>query len=157
MTDVDWDASSDETLGQRIRRFRADAGITPSQLADRAAVSKSYISSLESETEPERRPSADILYRLAQALGVAMSDLLGRPVLIEQRAERSEELLEFAREDRLPEADIDMLASIQFRGERPRTAARWRFIYEAIKGSERIDRSSVVAQPDASGPESGDT
>ena len=150
MTDVRWDGSSDETLGHRIRRFRSEASLTPSQLAERAEVSKSYISSIESETEPERRPSADILYRIAQALGVAMSDLLGKPVLIEQRAERSAELLEFAREDRLPEADIDMLASIQFRGERPRTAARWRFIYEAIKNSERIDRSPLRSPHDSS-------
>jgi transcriptional regulator with XRE-family HTH domain len=147
VTDIRSEESSDESLGQRIRRFRGDAGLTPSQLAERARVSKSYISSLESETELERRPSADILYRLAQALGVAMSDLLGRPVLIEQRAERSAELLEFARQDRLPEADIDMLASIQFRGERPRTAARWRFIYEAIKNSEGIDRSPLRSPP----------
>jgi len=132
---------SSETLGERIKRFRGDAGLTPSQLAERAAVSKSYISSIESETEPERRPSADILYRLAKALGVAMSDLLGKPVLIDQSAERPEELLEFAKEYRLPEADIRMLASIRFRGEPPRTVARWRFIYEAIKNSEGIDRS----------------
>jgi transcriptional regulator with XRE-family HTH domain len=141
VTDDLRDTPRDETLGQRIRRFRGDAGLTPSQLAERAAVSKSYVSSLESDTEPERRPSADVLYRLAQALGVAMSDLLGRPILVGPRPERTAELLEFAREDRLPEADIEMLASIQFRGERPRTTARWRFIYEAIKNSEGIDRS----------------
>jgi XRE family transcriptional regulator of biofilm formation len=141
MTDARRAGSADETLGERIKRFRGDAGLTPSQLAERAEVSKSYISSLESETEPERRPSADILYRLAKALGVAMSDLLGKPVLIDQPAERSAELLAFAKEYRLPEADINMLASIQFRGERPRTVARWRFIYEAIKNSEGIDRS----------------
>lgn len=70
-----------------------------------------------------------------------MSDLLGKPVLVDQTAERPPELLEFAQEYRLPEADIRMLASIQFRGEPPRTVARWRFIYEAIKNSEGIDRS----------------
>jgi transcriptional regulator with XRE-family HTH domain len=141
MTDAHRTGSPDENLGERIKRFRADARLTPSQLAERATVSKSYISSLESETEPERRPSADILYRLAKALGVAMSDLLGKPVLVDQEAERPAELLEFAKEYRLPEADINMLSSIQFRGERPRTVARWRFIYEAIKNSEGIDRS----------------
>ena len=35
-----------------------------------------------------------------------------------------------------------MLASIQFRGRRPETVERWRFIYQAIKGSEAIDRGS---------------
>jgi transcriptional regulator with XRE-family HTH domain len=131
-----------ETLGQRIRRFRADAGLTPSELAERASVSKSYISSLESDTEPERKPSAEILYKLARSLGVAMSDLLGKTPLLAPRNERTPELLDFAAEYRLPEADIDMLASIQFRGERPRTVDRWRFIYEAIKHSEGLDRPS---------------
>jgi transcriptional regulator with XRE-family HTH domain len=136
-------AAPEETLGQRIKRFRTDAGLTPTELAERASVSKSYISSLESETEPERRPSAEILYKLARALGVAMSDLLGKTPVLASHQERTDELLKFAQEYRLPEADVDMLASIQFRGDRPRTVERWRFIYEAIKNSERMDRSSA--------------
>jgi transcriptional regulator with XRE-family HTH domain len=130
-----------ETLGQRIRRYRQEAGLTPAQLAERAGVSKSYVSSLESESE-ERKPSAEIVYELAKALGVAMSDLLGRPILTIPRAHRTAELLEFATEYRLPEADIEMLASIEFRGERPRTVNRWRFIYDAIKASQSIDRGA---------------
>jgi transcriptional regulator with XRE-family HTH domain len=133
--------TADETLGQRLKRFRTDAGMSPTELSERAEVSKSYISSLESETEPERRPSAEILYKLARALGVAMSDLLGKTPALASRQERTPELLRFAREYRLPESDIEMLASIQFRGDQPRTVDRWRFIYEAIKNSERMDRS----------------
>jgi transcriptional regulator with XRE-family HTH domain len=142
VTDADAPRPSapEETLGQRIKRFRADAGLTPTELADQADVSKSYISSLESESEPERRPSAEILYKLARALGVAMSDLLGKTPVLASGQERTPELLEFAAAYRLPEADVDMLASIQFRGDRPRTVDRWRFIYEAIKNSERMDR-----------------
>ena len=142
MTDEPRIAIPEETLGQRIRRFRLDAGLTPTELADQAEVSKSYVSSLESETEPERRPSAEILYKLAQALGVAMSDLLGKTPGLTPGQERTPELLRFATDYRLPEADIDMLASIQFRGDRPRSVDRWRFIYEAIKNSERMDRPS---------------
>jgi transcriptional regulator with XRE-family HTH domain len=140
VTDEPRSATPEETLGQRIRRFRLDADLTPTDLADRAGVSKSYVSSLESETEPERRPSGEILYKLARALGVAMSDLLGKTPVLAPRQERTPELLQFAAHNRLPEADIDMLASIQFRGDRPRTVERWRFIYEAIRNSERMDR-----------------
>jgi hypothetical protein len=37
-----------------------------------------------------------------------------------------EGLREFAEEEGLPEADLQMLASIQVRGEQPRTKERWR-------------------------------
>lgn len=40
----------------------------------------------------------------------------------------------------LPEADIEMLAGIRFRGEEPRTPERWEFIYQAIKNSAPMDR-----------------
>lgn len=131
-----------ETLGTRIRRFREQIGLSASQLAERAGVSKSYISSLENDMDVERRPSAAILYELAKALGVAMSDLLGRPILTQPTNERDESLMEFARQYQIPEADIEMLASIQFRGDRPSTVARWLFIYQAIVGSALIDRDS---------------
>ena len=68
-----------------------------------------------------------------------MSDLLGRPIIIEPTRERPPSLLQFAKQAGLPEADIEMLAGIEFRGERPRTPERWAFIYEAIRNSERMD------------------
>ena len=34
-------------------------------------------------------------------------------------------LLEFAKERRLPRSDVEMLASIRFRGDPPRTSRRW--------------------------------
>ena len=128
-----------ETIGQRIRRFRTDRGLSASELAAAARVSKSYLSELESATGTAQRPSADILYRLAKALGVAMSDLLGRPVTIEPKRHRPPSLLKFARENNLPESDIEMLASIEFRGEQPKTPERWSFIYQAIRNSAAMD------------------
>lgn len=79
-------------------------------------------------------------YRLAKPLGVAMSDLLGRPILIPTQHKRPKCLVEFAKSRNLPQTDIEMLAGIEFRGERPRTPARWAFIYEAIRNSEAMDR-----------------
>lgn len=127
----------EETIGSRIRRYRADAGLTPTELAEKAQISKSYLSELEGGADG--RPSADTLYKIAGALGVAMSDLLGRPILIQPASERPPTLLAFAREAQLPEADVEMLASIRFRGEPPNTVARWRFIYEAIRNSRGMD------------------
>jgi len=69
-----------------------------------------------------------------------MSDLLGRPVIIEPTRKRPPSLLKYAKDAGLPEADIEMLAGIEFRGERPKTSDRWAFIYQAIRNSAPMDR-----------------
>lgn len=132
-----------ETIGQRIRRFREERGLTPSALADKADVAKSYLSALENDQGgmTHRRPSADTLYRLADALGVAMSDLLGKPIIIQKATPRPRSLLAFAKSRNLPDADVEMLAGIRFRGDEPQTPERWEFIYQAIKNSAPMDRT----------------
>lgn len=129
-----------QTIGDRVRHYREERGLTPGQLAEAAGVSRSYLSELESGRGSAQRPSADALYRLAKPLGVAMSDLLGRPILIAPQRERPASLAEFAKSRDLPEADIEMLAGIEFRGERPKSPERWAFIYEAIRNSAAMDR-----------------
>jgi transcriptional regulator with XRE-family HTH domain len=126
-------------LGTRIRRFRRERGLNLSQLAHKAGVSKGYLSALENDPEA-RRPSAETLYALANALGVTMADLMGRKILPAAATDVPDSLREFANEENLPEADVQMLASIQFRGEQPRTTERWRYIYTAIRTSVAIDR-----------------
>jgi transcriptional regulator with XRE-family HTH domain len=132
---------SAETVGQRIQRYRQDKGMTAAQLAATASLSKSYISELEhASDESGRGPSADVLYRIAQALGVAMSDLLGRPIITTRRTSRKPPgLIEFARVHHVPEADVEMLASIEFRGDPPQSPERWAFIYQAIRNSAAMD------------------
>lgn len=128
-----------ETVGERIRRFREDARLSPSELADLTSLSRSYLSELETGTA--QNPSADTLYRLARALGVAMSDVLGKPILLLDRTEEpTPSLVKFAKERNLPETDIHMLARIEFRGEKPRTTQRWAFIYDAIRNSSAMDK-----------------
>ena len=132
--------SSEETVGRRIKRFRDEAGLTASELAEKTRIAKSYLSALEnSDDDEKRRPGAETLYRIADVLGVAMSDLLGKPILARARSERPASLEAFASARGLPEADVEMLASIRFRGEEPKTAERWQFIYQAIKNSAPMD------------------
>lgn len=133
-------SESAQTIGERVKRFREERQLSPAELSEAASVSRSYLSELESGRGSAQRPSADTLYRLAKVLGVAMSDLLGRPVLLEATRERPASLLEFAKMRNLPESDIEMLAGIEFRGERPKTAERWAFIYEAIRNSTGMDK-----------------
>lgn len=126
------------SIGERIRRYRSDVGLNLSQLAAAAGVSKGYLWSLENEPM-DRRPSAETLYGIAKALGVTMSDLMGRKLLAGTLLEIPDSLTQFANADGLPEADVHMLASISFRGEQPQTPERWRYIYQAIRGSASID------------------
>ncbi len=128
-------------IGDQIRRFREERGLNPSQLAAEAGVSKGYLWSLENDQDT-RRPSAETLYAIAKALGVTMSDLMGRKLLPAATPHVPDSLREFADDEGIPEADLRMLASIQFRGEQPRTKERWRYIYTAITTSRSIDSAA---------------
>jgi transcriptional regulator with XRE-family HTH domain len=108
-----------------------------SDLATSAGVSKSHLSVIENGTGA--RPGAAILHKLAVALGVTLADLLGREIRASASSEVPPSLLEFAHARGLPQADVDMLASIVFRGEQPRTAERWAYIYTAISTSGSLD------------------
>lgn len=127
-------------VGRRIRKYREQRGLTLSGLAERADISKSYLWSLENE-DTHARPSGESLYAIAEALGVTMSDLLGRKLLTTRpTGSISKSLREFAEENDVPESDLHMLATIRFRGEVPKTKERWKYIYDAIRSSELFDR-----------------
>lgn len=131
-----------DDVGAQIRRFRKERDLNLSELAAQAGVAKSYLSALESdEGDTQRRPSAETLYRLANALGVAVSDLLGRSVEQTDVSQIPQSLREFAAASRIPRADVDMLASIRFRGDQPESMERWEYIYRAIKLSKPMDES----------------
>jgi transcriptional regulator with XRE-family HTH domain len=127
----------DGAIGGRIRAFRKDRGMTLTDLATTAGVSKSHLSALENGSGA--RPGAAILHKIAVALGVTLADLIGREVRPQAPTQVPASLLEFAKAQDLPQADIDMLASIAFRGEQPRTPERWAYIYTAIKTSASLD------------------
>jgi transcriptional regulator with XRE-family HTH domain len=133
---------ADLSVGNRIRRYRQDRSLTLSRLAEQSGVSKGYLSTLENDSDA-RRPSAETLYAIAKALGVTMSDLLGRKLLAAANTEVPTSLREFADEEDLPEADVRMLSAIQFRGDPPRTKERWKYIYTAIRTSEAIDGDAL--------------
>ena len=121
-------------LGDRIRQRRDDTGLSAAELARRAGISKGYLSEIESGNTV--RPSADVLDRLATALGTTIADLLDREIPA-AAVTIPPSLQEFAESRRLPDEDIHMLAQIRFRGEQPSTADDWWLLYEAIKRSMR--------------------
>lgn len=56
-----------------LKKFRREAGLTQVQLSERVGVSPSFIGMLESG---RKKPSLNMLFRLADALGIRASDLL---------------------------------------------------------------------------------
>jgi transcriptional regulator with XRE-family HTH domain len=128
-------------LGQRIRAGRVANDLSLGDLARATGISKSYLSALESRPN-HSKPSAETLYEIAKALGTTMSELMGRRLLTERPTDIPPALKRYAKAHDLPEADILMLAGIEFRGERPRTPERWDYIYRSIKMSEEMDRES---------------
>lgn len=121
-------------LGDRVKQRREEKGITPAELARRASIAKSYLSEIESNNAT--RPSGSILYRLAEALGTTIADLLEKEVRPAAR-DIPDSLKKFADEEGIPQEDLEMLAQIRFRGEQPSTPDDWRYLYESIKRSIR--------------------
>lgn len=124
------------SLGDRLRQRREEKGINGVDLSRRANISKGFLSEIESGRAP--RPSADVLFRLATALGTTVADLLEKEV---QRPALTippslKQFLDEAKEP-IPQEDIEMLAGIHFRGNQPATADDWRFLYESIRRSIR--------------------
>jgi transcriptional regulator with XRE-family HTH domain len=113
--------------------------MSAAQLADKARISRSYLSELENGKGAHKRPSAQVLYRIGKALGISMSELMGRPFITGSTQKRSASLERFAASHRIPDSDVEMLASIRFRGDPPQTEERWEFIYNAIKASVSMD------------------
>lgn len=60
-------------IGNRIRKYRKDCGLTQEQLADKINATKSRVSNWE---QGINRPDADIIADLCRALNVSPSDLL---------------------------------------------------------------------------------
>jgi transcriptional regulator with XRE-family HTH domain len=123
-------------LSDKIRKHRLNQGFTLAELARRSKVSKGYLSQLENNPEGPR-PSADILYRIAFALGTSVGELLEKQIEgnTDELTDIPEELREFAIAEQLSEEEIKMLARIEYRGHRPRTLNDWKYLYESIKRS----------------------
>ena len=63
-------------LALNLKRLRADRGLSQEDLADRADIDRTYISSLERSVYAA---GIDVVGRLAKALGVTATDLLAPP------------------------------------------------------------------------------
>lgn len=63
---------NDKRLGKRIQKLREQSGLTQAQLAEKVRLTTKYIQFIETA---HRVPSLKALYRIANALGVKVSEL----------------------------------------------------------------------------------
>lgn len=131
---------SDEVraLGARITAGRTAKGMSVAQLAELSGVSKAYMHQIENGEC--KRPSAQVMFDIASVLGTSVGYLLGRTPNGSEpgRVRVPASLREFAEQQpEIGEDEIEMLARIRHRGDQPKTAKDWEYLWESIKRSVR--------------------
>lgn len=128
-------------LSEQIRDRRLALELSLAELARRANISKGYLSQLENGSETPR-PSADILYRIAFALGASVGELLEKqiPHTGEELTDIPAGLRTFAQQAHLSDDDIRMLSQIKYKGQRPDSPDDYRYIYESIRRTVALDQ-----------------
>jgi len=124
-------------VGAKIRELREDKGLSLSELARQAGISKAYLSQIEAGKTT--RPSGEALLRIASVLGSSVAALLGAQTVGYRKSEVmvSPSLHKFAKKEKIGREDMLMLARIRYQGKQPQTSEDWKFLYEAIKRSVR--------------------
>ncbi len=126
-------------LGQKIRQLREEKGLSLNGLAEEASISKAYLSQLENDVS--KQPSAEILLKIASALGITIADLLDQPVRVYAEDFEDEDIPNALREfiDERGEAldiqkeDVRMLMNIRYRGNQPKGIEEWEHILQTIR------------------------
>ena len=126
-------------LGENVRFRRQGKGWTLNDLAEKSGISKAYISDLENGAAG--KPNIQYVFAIANALGVTLDELLDDAA--PKRADSSKKkrtaeelppgLKELQMDMNLSESEVEMLAQVNFRGNRPKDKEGWRFLLEAIK------------------------
>jgi transcriptional regulator with XRE-family HTH domain len=127
------------SLAKRIQDERKRAGLTLDQLAEKSDISKTYLWELEQDETGQKKPSADVLLKIANALSVTISDLLGLPSVQVKSTSVTlpSSLIAFRDQqtklgNKLSDQDLRELATMRFRGAQPRTVDDWTALYLAF-------------------------
>jgi transcriptional regulator with XRE-family HTH domain len=138
-----------ERLGRNIRTQRTGRGWSLGELADKAEISKAYLSDLENGKGG--RPNIQYLLQVATCLETTIEDLVNG---VEPVSEDPDDvgvegprllpagLREFAVEEKLNDDEVRMLAQLHFRGGRPRDVQSWRAVFQVLKAVSRTSGES---------------
>lgn len=132
------------SLANRLRTLRQKAGLSLDDVAAKAGISKTYLWELEKDEAGVKKPSADVLLRIANALSTTMADLMELPTVRVQDTEveipaalhqLQEHLAGMGTE--LTDKDLRDLANTRFRGGQPRTVEEWYQLYTTLLSTTR--------------------
>jgi transcriptional regulator with XRE-family HTH domain len=120
-----------ERFGENVRSERKKQGYSQEDLAEKIEISRTYLSQIE------QGRAQNLSLRLAQRLSTVLG--IKSPYQEDDEDEEKDEedipqsLRKFAEQDGLPPEDIQMLARIEYRGEKPQAPQEWRILYNVIK------------------------
>lgn len=78
------------SIGEQIKYARTAKGISQNQLAKRAGISQAGLSAIENTT---KSPNIDTLNRIANALGIPITALLGDPQIVTSRRPKTKKTI----------------------------------------------------------------
>jgi transcriptional regulator with XRE-family HTH domain len=132
------------SLANRIRELREAKELSLDDLASKAGISKTYLWELEKDSTGAKKPSADVLLKIANALSTTIADLMSLPSVKVQKTqvEIPPSLQEFQERMKLLKTpltaeDLHDLAGMRFRGGQPQTADEWNALYLVLLASAR--------------------
>lgn len=124
-------------LGENIRLARTGKGWNLADLARESGISKSYISDLENGVAG--KPNIQYVFTIARSLGTTLDLLLDGAVRSPNKAggalpfiDLPPGLAELKVELSLSDDDVQRLATIHFRGNRPRDKEGWRYLLKTL-------------------------
>lgn len=129
------------TLANRLRKLREEQKLSLDDVAAKAGISKTYLWELERDTAGTKKPSADVLLRIAKALSTTLAELLALATVQAPAGpvEIPPSLIEFRERmgDQLSPQDLQELAAMKFRGTQPQTADEWHQLYFVLINNAR--------------------
>ena len=125
-------------IGSNIKKYRQIRGLTLPNLATEAGMSKAFL--WEIETGNSKRPGAEILFKIADALGVTIAHLMGKEPVQQKMIEPeiNDGLRAFINERKrlgqpLDPEEVKSLSFVQLRGGRPTTKEQWALVFGMLK------------------------
>ena len=128
--------------GERIRTWRTEKNMTLPALADRAGLSKGLISKLENNDDSN--PSLSTLYKIAEALGITVADILEteqaqlKRIIPEEQPPWQNGLIEYLiSQGKKPDPDIlnAMYVLRNRKAAETEDFESWKFLYRSIENS----------------------
>jgi transcriptional regulator with XRE-family HTH domain len=128
-------------LGEAIRLRRKWLGWSLIELSEMSGVSAGFISDLENGKGG--RPNVEYLFHVTTSLGTTIDALIDSTIGPRQQCAGADEsaedmpvppsLMDFARAHDLGPDEVRMLATLNYRGRRPKDPGAWQAIYDVIR------------------------